>query len=62
MHCRRAYLQGAPVLIWPVERPTARSAMDVSSVSPDRWLVMTPQPLAWKNTANDNKRREAMEE
>ena len=30
----------------PVERPTARSAMKLSSVSPERWLVMTPQPAA----------------
>ena len=28
-------LQGAPVLIWPVPRPTTRSAMKQSSVSPD---------------------------
>ena len=29
--------QGAPDLICPVPRPTARSAMVVSSVSPERW-------------------------
>lgn len=32
---RRSERQGAPVLIWPVHRPTARSAMKLSSVSPD---------------------------
>jgi len=31
----RSPRQGAPVLIWPVPRPTTRSAMVVSSVSPD---------------------------
>lgn len=30
----RSERQGAPVLIWPVDRPTARSAMKESSVSP----------------------------
>ena len=29
-----------PVLIWPVPRATARSAIVASSVSPLRWLVM----------------------
>ena len=28
-----------PVLIWPVPRATARSAIVVSSVSPERWLI-----------------------
>ena len=37
-------LHGAPVLIWPVQRPTTRSAMKQSSVSPDRWETMVPQP------------------
>ncbi len=32
---RRSERQGAPVLIWPVARPTARSPMNESSVSPD---------------------------
>ena len=32
---RRSERQGAPVLIWPVARPTARSAMKESSVSPE---------------------------
>jgi len=41
---RRSERQGAPVLIWPVHRPTARSAMYVSSVSPERCDVITPQP------------------
>lgn len=42
---KRSDLQGAPVLIWPVERPTTRSAMKVSSVSPDLWDTIVPQPL-----------------
>jgi hypothetical protein len=43
MRSNRLYLAtrslrlGAPVLIWPAFRATARSAMVVSSVSPDRW-------------------------
>mmetsp|Transcript_6279 Transcript_6279/g.10597 ORF Transcript_6279/g.10597 Transcript_6279/m.10597 type:complete len:220 (+) Transcript_6279:14-673(+) len=41
---RRSERQGAPVLIWPVLRPTAKSAMKVSSVSPLRCDVITPQP------------------
>ena len=35
---------GAPVLIWPAQRPTARSAIVVSSVSPERCEVMIPHP------------------
>ena len=35
---------GAPVLIWPVPSPTTRSAIKQSSVSPDRWDTMVPQP------------------
>lgn len=31
----------------PVQSPTTRSAMNVSSVSPERWLTITPQPLDW---------------
>ena len=31
----------------PVHSPTTRSAMKVSSVSPDRWLTITPQPFSW---------------
>ena len=34
-------------LTCPVQRPTTRSAMKVSSVSPERWDTMTPQPLDW---------------
>lgn len=39
-------------LVWvsltcPVHRPTTRSAMKVSSVSPERWLTITPQPFSW---------------
>ena len=33
--------QGAPVFMYPQLRATARSAMVVSSVSPDLWLVTT---------------------
>lgn len=29
----------------PVQSPTTRSAMNVSSVSPERWLTITPQPF-----------------
>merc|ERR1712151_136778 len=42
---RRSLRHGAPVLIWPVRRPTTRSAMKESSVSPERWETITPQPL-----------------
>src|SRR5206468_9172751 len=31
-----------PVLIWPAFVPTARSATKVSSVSPERWEMITP--------------------
>merc|ERR1740130_260985 len=41
----RSERHGAPVLIWPVQSPTARSAMVVSSVSPERCEVITPHPL-----------------
>ena len=40
----QSYLQGAPVLIWPVQRPTTKSAMKQSSVSPERWDTIVPQP------------------
>ena len=43
---KRSERHGAPVLIWPVDRPTVRSAMKVSSVSPLRCEIMVPQPLA----------------
>ena len=36
---------GAPVLIWPVHSPTTKSAMKQSSVSPERWDTMVPQPI-----------------
>src|SRR5207253_2049031 len=38
----RSPREGAPVLIWPAFVATARSAMVVSSVSPERWLMTTP--------------------
>mmetsp|Transcript_74640 Transcript_74640/g.216581 ORF Transcript_74640/g.216581 Transcript_74640/m.216581 type:complete len:227 (+) Transcript_74640:614-1294(+) len=41
---RRSERHGAPVLISPVRRPTTRSAMKESSVSPDLCDTMTPQP------------------
>merc|ERR1711972_588628 len=41
----RSERQGAPVLIWPVHNATAKSAMVVSSVSPERWEHITPQSL-----------------
>ena len=37
---------GAPVLIWPQPVATARSAIVVSSVSPERWLIMHAEPGA----------------
>src|SRR6185503_20779251 len=40
----RSEREGAPVLSWPVPIATARSAMVVSSVSPERWLIIAPQP------------------
>ena len=36
---------GAPVLICPQFVATARSAIVVSSVSPERWLIMQRSPL-----------------
>jgi len=44
---KRSERQGAPVLIWPVRRPTTKSAMVLSSVSPERWETITPHPAAW---------------
>merc|ERR1711934_1320745 len=41
----RSDLHGAPVLIWPVRKPTTKSAMKESSVSPDLCDTITPQPL-----------------
>lgn len=41
----------------PVQRPTTRSAIKVSSVSPERWLTITPQPFSWASLhlrAGDN--------
>jgi hypothetical protein len=40
---RRSLRHGAPVLIWPVASPTAKSAMKESSVSPLRCDAITPQ-------------------
>ena len=34
---------GAPDLIWPAPVATTRSAIVVSSVSPERWLITVPQ-------------------
>ena len=52
--------QGAPVLICPVDRPTARSAMKESSVSPLRWLVMTPHPASLASFTACARRRAAL--
>src|SRR5680860_1230803 len=41
----RSERAGAPVLIWPQLVATARSAIVVSSVSPERWLIMHRKPL-----------------
>ena len=41
---------GAPVLIWPQLVATARSAIVVSSVSPERWLIMQRKPLRWASS------------
>ena len=41
----RSVRQGAPVLICPAFTATARSAIKVSSVSPDRWEMMVLYPL-----------------
>ena len=38
----RSPREGAPALIWPAFTATARSAIVVSSVSPERWLTTTP--------------------
>ena len=38
----RSPLEGAPALIWPALVATAKSAIVVSSVSPERWLITTP--------------------
>lgn len=31
----------------PAHKPTTKSAIKVSSVSPERWLTITPQPFSW---------------
>ena len=38
----RSLLVGAPDLIWPLFVATTRSAIVVSSVSPERWLTIWP--------------------
>ena len=49
----RSERAGAPVLIWPQLVATARSAIVVSSVSPERWLIMQRKPLRWaRSTAS----------
>src|ERR1019366_9624818 len=40
----RSEREGAPVLIWPIPMATTKSAIVVSSVSPDRWLTKADQP------------------
>ena len=41
------HVANATIQTCPVQRPTTRSAMNVSSVSPDLWDTITPQPLSW---------------
>ena len=36
----RSEREAEPVLIWPVFRATAKSAIVLSYVSPERWLMM----------------------
>src|SRR5947208_146356 len=43
----RSPREGAPVLICPAFVATARSAIVVSSVSPERWLITTPYEACW---------------
>src|SRR5450759_2437345 len=51
---RRLYLAtrspraGAPVLSWPHPVPTARSAMNGSGVSPERWETICAYPARWQ--------------
>lgn len=45
-------------LTWPAHNPTTKSAINVSSVSPLRWLTITPQPLSWASL-HLRKRRES---
>jgi hypothetical protein len=40
----RSPRHGAPALIWPQLNPTARSAIKLSSVSPERCEHITPHP------------------
>ena len=53
MRSRRLYLAtrseraSEPVLIWPERIATARSAMNVSSVSPERCEMIVVQPTRW---------------
>src|SRR5690625_7111720 len=53
MRNRRLYLatrserHSEPVLIWPAAVATARSAMVVSAVSPERWEMTAVYPAAW---------------
>ncbi len=42
----RSVRDGAPVLIWPAFTATARSAIVVSSVSPERWEITVAYPAA----------------
>lgn len=51
------FMQQLQVPTWPVQRPTTRSAMKVSSVSPERWLTITPQPLDWASLQLQERKR-----
>ena len=43
-------LETEPVLIWPAFKPTERSLMKTSSVSPDLWDTMTPKREFFANS------------
>lgn len=43
--------QGVQGLPWPVQSPTSRSAIKASSVLPEQWLTVSPQPWhLWGST------------
>jgi hypothetical protein len=44
-------LQYLVALTCPLAKPTAKSAMKLSSVSPLLWLTITPQPAALESRA-----------
>ena len=42
-------LANDPVLIWFELVPTAKSAIKVSSLSPDLWEIIVLKPIIWAN-------------